>query len=236
MKCEDVLRVIEDYHDGEIPHALAGQVEAHLCECPDCAGMLERLRAEDELYRKYATVIEEDLQLGPEVWRGIESRIAAPAPAGSLVEALRRRIASSFPSSPLLRQAVFAAVVAVFSVAVTLVGIRYYGGGRGTPAVIGDSAPEQGGSKNLKDALAMVQRAEQEYLIAIRTLTEIVDKERETLDPRYLAEFEQNLRMIDRNIAATRAAYYKRPSDPELAYYMLSAYGRKVELLQQIAS
>lgn len=67
-------------------------------------------------------------------------------------------------------------------------------------------------------------------------LSTIVEKEKPRLDPRIWDEFERNLRVIDESIAATRARYMAQPADPELAHHMLSAYNRKVELLQELAS
>jgi hypothetical protein len=49
-------------------------------------------------------------------------------------------------------------------------------------------------------------------------------------------ELERNLKAIDENIEATRRAFREHPSDPEYALYMLAAYARKVDLLQEVAS
>jgi hypothetical protein len=51
-----------------------------------------------------------------------------------------------------------------------------------------------------------------------------------------IADLQSNLKRIDEHIAATRKAYYARPQDPELGLYMLAAYSRKVQLLQELTS
>jgi hypothetical protein len=103
-------------------------------------------------------------------------------------------------------------------------------------AVPPQAAIRSSGAKSLDAALRSIQRAEQEYLDAIRVLSAIVEKEKATINPGALAEFQRNLKMIDEHIAAARSAYYAYPSDPELAFYMLAAYSRKVEMLQDLAS
>jgi hypothetical protein len=81
-----------------------------------------------------------------------------------------------------------------------------------------------------------VQRAEQEYLRAIQQLSAVVEKQKSTLDPRVIADLQRNLKLIDEHIAATRNAYYAHPQDPELGLFMLAAYSRKVQLLQDLTS
>jgi len=44
------------------------------------------------------------------------------------------------------------------------------------------------------------------------------------------------LAAIDRTIADTREAVGQRPTDPEAVRYMLTAYAKKVEVLQEMAS
>lgn len=79
-----------------------------------------------------------------------------------------------------------------------------------------------------------IQRAQSEYLAAIRILSAEVNKRKATFDPKLAAEFERNLKIIDENIAATRRAYQANPQNIEVAQYMLTAYAKKVELLQDM--
>jgi hypothetical protein len=245
VKCADVLSVLEDYQDGELGKRRAGQVESHLLSCPSCARALALLKAEDDLYMQYAARLERDLQVSPEIWAKVRAGIGemeragrrSPVPSGRILGIL----SSLWPASPVARQVVIAAAVAIVSVAATLIAVRFYGGadkGRGDVRGVAQMVPDtQGGDQtSLESAMRSIQRAEQEYLQAIRILNEIVEKQKSSLDPGLLAELEQNLKIIDQNIAATRAAYYAHPSDPDLAHYMLSAYSRKVELLQDLAS
>jgi hypothetical protein len=53
--------------------------------------------------------------------------------------------------------------------------------------------------------------------------------------PALQSEYERNLAMVDRAIAATRNAAKSNPNDPEAADFMFAAYQTKVDLLNQVA-
>ena len=72
MKCDDCLNSLEAYLDGEAGERDTEQVRGHLMKCESCAGELEALTAESELYERY----DRDLQLSPAVWNGIAARIS----------------------------------------------------------------------------------------------------------------------------------------------------------------
>ena len=48
--------------------------------------------------------------------------------------------------------------------------------------------------------------------------------------PSLLAEYERNLAVVDRALAATRNAAKKNPNDPDAAEFMFNAYQSKVDL------
>lgn len=83
-------------------------------------------------------------------------------------------------------------------------------------------------------AMQKIQRAERDYVDAIKVLSTAVNKRKSTLDPRLVAAFEKNLTIVDRTIAQTRKASRDHPGDPEIAQYMLLAYAKKVELLREL--
>src|SRR5262249_3798618 len=82
----------------------------------------------------------------------------------------------------------------------------------------------------------LVAQAEQKYLAAIAILSRDLKKPDTKLDPVLRARFETTLAAIDRTIADTREAVGQRPTDPEAVRYMLTAYAKKVEVLQEMAS
>ncbi len=52
--CRDVVALLSDYVDFELPLADCGEVEKHLADCPACHEFVERLRDTIALRRAYA--------------------------------------------------------------------------------------------------------------------------------------------------------------------------------------
>jgi hypothetical protein len=85
-------------------------------------------------------------------------------------------------------------------------------------------------------AQELVREAEQKYLAAIAILSRDLKSHGSQLDPHLRAQFESALVAVDRTIAETRLAVRQHPSDPQVVQYMLTAYAKKVEVLQEMAS
>jgi anti-sigma factor (TIGR02949 family) len=85
-------------------------------------------------------------------------------------------------------------------------------------------------------AQQLVAQAEKTYLEAIATLSRDVKRPDNDLDPELRTRFEETLAVINRTIADTRQAVKQHPTDPEAVRYMLTAYAKKVEVLQVMAS
>jgi hypothetical protein len=77
---------------------------------------------------------------------------------------------------------------------------------------------------------------ERSYLKQIASLdTTIKSESRRPMRPGLQAEYERNLALVDRAIAATRSAAKSNPNDPDAAEFMFAAYQSKVDLLNQVA-
>jgi hypothetical protein len=77
---------------------------------------------------------------------------------------------------------------------------------------------------------------ERSYLTTIASLDTTIKSEINTpMRPALQAEYERNLALVDRAIAATRSAAKKNPNDPDAAEFMFAAYQSKVDLLNQVA-
>jgi anti-sigma factor RsiW len=77
---------------------------------------------------------------------------------------------------------------------------------------------------------------ERSYLKTIAKLDNTIRSEsNKPMRPALQSEFERNLAMVDRAIAATRSAAKQNPSDPDAAEFMFAAYQNKVDLLNQVA-
>lgn len=76
---------------------------------------------------------------------------------------------------------------------------------------------------------------ERSYLQAIARLDSTIKQNKNSMRPSLQVEYERNLAVVDRAIAATRNAAKSNPNDPDAADFMFSAYQSKVDLLNTIA-
>jgi len=76
---------------------------------------------------------------------------------------------------------------------------------------------------------------ERTYLQTIAKLDSTIKSNKKSMRPSLQVEYERNLAVVDRAIAATRSAAKSNPNDPDAADFMFSAYQSKVDLLNTIA-
>ena len=76
---------------------------------------------------------------------------------------------------------------------------------------------------------------ERSYLQAIARLDSTIKSNQNSMRPALQVEFQRNLAVVDRAIAATRSAAKSNPNDPDAADFMFAAYQSKVDLLNTIA-
>ena len=76
---------------------------------------------------------------------------------------------------------------------------------------------------------------ERSYLQTIARLDSSIKSHPRAMRPSLRAEYERNLAVVDRAIAATRSAAKSNPNDPDAADFMFAAYQSKVDLLNTIA-
>ena len=81
MKCEDLLRALNDYVDGDIDPAVCEQFEVHLADCNPCQVVIDNIRQTIRLYR------------------GGEPYEVPPECEQMLRDVLRRKWAEKFPGS-----------------------------------------------------------------------------------------------------------------------------------------
>ena len=229
MKCGEALTLLEDYQFAELEDGLAGDVASHVRSCAACSSAFAALEKERAFYERYAEAEEISLELSPGVWQKIKVRIAEE-------DAGNKALAGSHLGS-ILRLA--GAPVSVRRVAAAMLVVLVFAGG--TILTVRTYRQDQirtsiASRDSLQNALLAIHRAEREYQEAIRILTALAEERKASLEPELVKELDQNLRVIDQAIASTRKACEAHPNDPELALYMLWAYARKVELLQDLLS
>jgi anti-sigma factor RsiW len=76
---------------------------------------------------------------------------------------------------------------------------------------------------------------ERAYLQTIAKLDTTIKEGKKNMRPTLQVEYERNLAVVDRAIAATRSAAKQNPRDPDAADFMFAAYQSKVDLLNTIA-
>ena len=76
---------------------------------------------------------------------------------------------------------------------------------------------------------------ERAYLQTIARLDTTINANKKSMRPSLQVEYERNLAVVDRAIAATRSAAKSNPNDPYAADFMFAAYQSKVDLLNTIA-
>jgi len=95
------------------------------------------------------------------------------------------------------------------------------------PAPRTDAAPEPQPVKLLP--------GERAYLQTIAKLDSTIKANQKTMRPSLQVEYQHNLAVVDRAIAATRSAAKNNPNDPDAADFMFAAYQSKVDFLNTIA-
>jgi len=86
-----------------------------------------------------------------------------------------------------------------------------------------------------KSAPVKLIPGERAYLQTIAKLDSTIKQDQNNMRPALQAEYQRNLAVVDRAIAATRTAAKKNPNDPDAADFMFAAYQSKVDLLNTIA-
>jgi hypothetical protein len=109
MKCEECLKVIEEYFDGELYERTASRVEEHLMKCEPCARALEALKDEQNLYALYRR----DAEPSPALWAGVAARIREEGRPSDvpLAARWRRRLAELFGTPRLSPALTFALLI-----------------------------------------------------------------------------------------------------------------------------
>ena len=86
-----------------------------------------------------------------------------------------------------------------------------------------------------KTAPVKLLPGERSYLQTIAKLDSTINSNKKGMRPSLQVEYERNLAVVDRAIAATRSAAKSNPNDPDAADFMFAAYQSKVDLLNTIA-
>ena len=103
------------------------------------------------------------------------------------------------------------------------------------PAPANVSTTPRLASTNNKPAPVKLLPGERTYLQTIAKLDSAIKADKNIMRPALHVEYQRNLALVDRAIAATRTAAKSNPHDPDAADFMFAAYQSKVDLLNTIA-
>jgi hypothetical protein len=104
---------------------------------------------------------------------------------------------------------------------------------KGRPVINPAAPPRQLTDQELMNR--QIARAEREYQKAIRMVDQAIAKQRDRLDPELIKHYESSLALLNDSIAASRRALRERPDDPIAGQFLLAAYAKKLDLMQDIA-
>ena len=282
MNCERCKNELEDFLYGELGCDRAAEVRAHLASCAACAAFRDEVERENEIFTQFYEMT--SIEPGGEMWEAIRARINTepqplPERKASWLEKLRAGAFGGLLAPAALRQAAFAALLIILSVAATTIYLK-----RGqkdgdnlagqhdkvtptlTPSPIAPPTPAPSpltetpsGVKPNKNTVPkdhpvikppaapprqltdqelmnrQIARAEREYQKAIRMVDQAIAKQRDRLDPELIKQYESSLALINDSIAESRRALRQRPDDPIAGQFLLAAYAKKLDLMQDIA-
>jgi hypothetical protein len=245
-ECDLMCERLSAYIEGDLTPDEQARAEQHLGECETCAEALVELRA----------IAGEAAQLpllspSRDLWAGIEARISTPI---TLLDSAPARVRRA-PQRQWQYAIAAAALVAVGAGATYLLAVRP--GATTSPAgSVATNAPPRNQdtlrtpsnaptqASPVAPAAATASRvslrkkemsATRIYDHEISLLDSLVHTRRESLDPKTVKIIEQNLKIIDKAIAESRAALANDPKSPLLTNQLDNVLGSKVELLRTVA-
>jgi anti-sigma-K factor RskA len=237
-----VQALLDEYIDGGLAAEECGEVERHLESCVECAAEVESLLA----LRARTRDLPREIAPGRDLWPEIQARlqavparqVAAPerlvgAEVGVIDLAARRGRATRWSGGVLGRAAAVIALIVLSSGATA-----YLLRGRGTaPVAVAPAAPQSQATGNVRLAadrdISTFRAGSGGFEGAVEGLRTTFESHRDRLSPETVKIVEQNLAIIDRAIAESRAALEKDPNDPDLPLLLSGVYRQKLELLQQ---
>jgi Putative zinc-finger len=206
-------RTIQRHVDGELTPSERWEVERHLYACPSC----------DRQRETYAKLIDEvgglsaSIQPPRDLWPGITSRLVKHPARQTLEPPSRRR-----------RSVRMAAAVLAVAAALTL-GLAL---GRQLPAPLPNIVAEA--SPDAEAAAVLASYDDTGYQSAIADLERLLVETRGQLQPETIATVEENLAIIDRAIADSRAAILADPANEQLHRHLAMTMQMKISLLRMV--
>jgi hypothetical protein len=265
MNCQNCQAELEDFLYGELKPSRASQIRAHLMVCSFCAAARDELEHEHEIFTKYyeQTALEpapemwdairsrlhtEPLSQKRENFRlkwGTLGWLSRPAVVRQTAFAFLIILLTATATTFILRRdtdkdpnANVAKLKPEISPSPTIKvdPVDDKSKSASTAPRIARANPPR--PKPLTDEELLnrqIARTEREYQNAIRLLDQAIARRKDELDPGVVRQYQASLALIDDSIAASRRVLRDHPTDPTARQFLLAAYARKVDLMQDIA-
>jgi len=211
MTCEQALKLLDDYIDGELAEGPHQELELHLATCEACRKEGHALRA---LLAEAAT-LKRDRVPARDLWPAIAERLRS-----------ERRVLRFFrPGSAMLPAALAAAAALIVTVLwvrplQTAPGAANPTGGTLTPAAAGTPVD--------------MAQAEAEYVRATNQLLAVLNTRKKNMPPEEAKALDENMLKIDASLKQVRDALDKDPQNPRLTRMLASTHQKKLDLLLQL--
>ena len=225
MTCDRVESLLADWLDRRLDDATALAVHTHLSGCARCGVLLASLDAQDSAAAQLPV-----LAPSRDLWPAIADRIQPVT-----VSLAQRRGSAVVPR----RFGWVAQLAAASALVVVTAGVTWKaatsvaGAGHRVATEVGLQGLSRVGADTR--AVSDHESAEFTYDREIAKLRRIVSERRRDIDPATAAILDKNLKVIDRALAASRAALDKDPASAILADQLSTVLDRKLQLLRTVA-
>jgi hypothetical protein len=139
MKCLECLPLVEEYVDGELSAKDAERVTAHVAACKSCAGAVDALLREQEIYAGY----QREVEVTPAMWQNVRARIEQEKTAHPIKAEPRIQgwLAALFGTRLSLRRPAFAFALVLIALGMTSIALFKFLGSRQQPVASKDMTP-----------------------------------------------------------------------------------------------
>jgi len=216
MKCIEIQSRISDWVDGG---PAEGEIESHLKVCRDCASFQD-----DVLALKQSSSALGLVDPPSRLWASLQVQLVSEGliKTQKAKQSFWQRL---FPPvlMPSLKPA-FAGAILALLLSTT---VFYFYSQRGGQEV--KISPEA-------QIFRELQQAEVHYQKAIEALSEVSKRKIETLDPAMAQILNDNLATMDYYVKECQDAVKSSPDNPLVHRYLLTAYQKKIEIMQSIVN
>ena len=220
MTCIEIQFKISEWIDGGVHQSEEQELIGHLERCGKCSMVYADIKAIKQSAGSLGEVEPDN-----SVWSGIKAQLFAE---GLVREKKRRSFWKQvFPLSPSvsLKPALTGAIVTLI-----LIGSLYF--------FVTKSGFRENSTSVFPEAAVFLElkKAELHYQQAIEALNEVSQMKLQSLDPALAQILTDNLATMDYYLQECREAVRSNPENPLVHRYLLTAYQKKVELMQSIVN